>query len=535
MDLMKTDKEVLTDKEILAYIDDYETSVVPEMDKLWNYYIGNDTNILSKKQIDPSNPSNKIPIPYGRKIITTFTGYAYRPKYITYKPVKKLTKDDLDILNYDTNSNPDGYTPEQFDELYKSAEESSLGAESIQSFYDGLAKTFSENNEPLKTSRAGRNTGIFGVSYELLYIDSAINPGNRKIPVEAKVRFFPVDPREMILLYDFSSEPKKKIAIRFYRISKTGYKVEVYYKDKIQVWNRILNDSSDLSNRNGILNGEKWKMELVDEAPNYFDDIPVVAYYFGDDMEGLIRPVVPLIDAYDSLVSDSMDEFDRFANAYLIMKKTGITTPEDKKSPGRFSQALKFLKNVRVFENLPSDADIHFLTKDIPTAFVDFMSKFLENQIHIQSHVPDFAGEKFSGASGIAIERLLFDFENVCSSAEADFDIGLYDRIRLISIIYKKLNLPTSDPGDISISHKRNIPLNLQEFAQTALTMKSAGFSKYLIADIMPDDIVPDVDEELKRQKEELDEMIPDVGEYSSPEGNPQDTSQNNPQETGEE
>jgi len=27
------------------------------------------------------------------------------------------------------------------------------------------------NNEHIKTSRAGRNTGIFGVSYELLYID----------------------------------------------------------------------------------------------------------------------------------------------------------------------------------------------------------------------------------------------------------------------------------------------------------------------------------------------------------------------------
>ena len=141
--------------------------------------------------------------------------------------------------------------------------------------------------------------------------------------------------------------------------------------------------------------------------------LPVVAYYLGDERMGLIKPVIGLIDCYDMLISDSMNEFDRFANAYLIMKRFGITDPMKKKEPNAISAALQNLKKYRIMEHLDKDADIKFLTKDIPYGFIQFMTDLVKNQIHIQSHVPDFAVEKFSGASGIAIQRLLSYYETV--------------------------------------------------------------------------------------------------------------------------
>jgi hypothetical protein len=41
--------------------------------------------------------------------------------------------------------------------------------------------------------------------------------------------------------------------------------------------------------------------------------------------------------------------------------------------------------------------------------------------------------------------------------------------------------------------------------------MKQAGFSRYVIADIMPDDVIPDVEEELKREDEDAMRMMPTV------------------------
>jgi len=140
------------------------------------------------------------------------------------------------------------------------------------------------------------------------------------------------------------------------------------------------------------------------------------------------------------------------------------------------------------------------------------MTDMIQNQIHIQSHVPDLSSGAFKdGISGVAVQRLMFDFENVVSTEEAGLDLGLSERIRLITLIYKKTGRPDGTFDDIQINHKRNAPLNTKEFAETANIMNQAGFSMQTILENMPDDMVPDATEELKRQDEEREKMMPDV------------------------
>jgi len=351
------------------------------------------------------------------------------------------------------------------------------------------------NNEHVKTNRAGRNTGIFGLSYEICYIDKDDSDGS----IKAIPKFFTVDPREMICLYNFEPEPDIIMAIRYYMMDDaTKYKVDVYYEDHVEHYIRQKKD----------INSTKWLLmpDVIPSEPNPFGEVPVIAYYLGDEMQSIFENVISLIDAYDTLFSDSMNEFDRFAFAYLIMKRISLTNPIDKKDPVKANNALKELKRRRVIEGLDKDADIKFLTKDIPTAFIQHIGTQLREQIHIQSHVPDFSGDRMAGASGIAIQRLMFDFENLVSSAEADFDIGLNKRIELIC---KVLTILGKDAGHemVTIQHKRNMPVNNKEFADTALTMSQAGFSRRAIIGIMPEDIVPDIEKELQYEQEEMDAM----------------------------
>jgi SPP1 family phage portal protein len=461
MNYRKTNFEHLDAKQIEKFITEHYAEC-QRLTKLWDYYKGNNTKILSKPKVQEGNPDNRTPVPFGRKIITTFTGYAYRPKYITYKTEEK-----------------------------------------DQTYFKQLMENFKLNNEPIKTAMDGRNTGIFGLSYELVYVDTEIG---EELTKEAVPRFFYVDPREIILLYDYSPEPKKKIGIRYYPITDDWFKVEVYYKETVEVFDRKREANSN-----------EWVITPDLERPmymNFFQDVPIVPYYFGDDCLGIIQPVIPLIDDYDDLISGSIIEFDRFANAYLRLVKMGIggrnPVPNGGQPDNQAWQWLARLRKSRVFENLESKEDVSFLTKDIPKDFVEWMEKTLAKQIHTQSSVPDFA--QFTDVSGAAIERLMFDFENVVSSAEADFDTGLYERIRLINKIWETTkSVQTQDPGTIVITHKRNVAFDLKELAETANIMKQAGFSAEVIADIMPDQVVPDVEEELKRQAAEREAMIPDI------------------------
>jgi SPP1 family phage portal protein len=290
----------------------------------------------------------------------------------------------------------------------------------------------------------------------------------------------------------------------------------LYYKDKIVLYDR----KKQQDPTSGTM---KWVLILLSESINFYGDIPVIAYYFGDEMIGLIKPVIPIIDAYDTIIADSMNEYDKFAAAYLVAKGFTFVDPVKAKDPNIASRILENLKKKRIIE-IPKDAEASYLTKDIPTAFVDFMSKKLKDEIHTQSHVPDFKDMATGSLSGAAIQRMLFDFENVVSSAEADFDTGLKERIRLIAIAFEKLRrFVGGTPDMISISHRRNLPADLKEKADTALAMKNAGFSRWLCADIMPDDIIPDVDEELRRQDEDNEARLPDVEDIPEPEPEPEE------------
>lgn len=502
MKLIKTDKETLSNEDILTYIANYERDVVPTLNKLWAYYEAENVTITNKPKPDANSPDNRIIIAYGRKLVTTWTGYGWRPRYITYKATKET--DQSEIEDNEEELDEDGHIIE--------IEPKEILLTPDELYIKELQKTFNLNNEHIKTSRAGRNIGIFGMSYELVYIDKVYNTEESMMKAEPK--FFTVDPREMILLYDYESEPQKKMAIRFYKVSENKYKVEVYYKDRVELFDRVKQDVNS-----------KWELKPVEGGsyPNFFGRVPVVAFYAGDEMLGVIKPVLSLIDANDALYSDSMNEFDRFAFAYLIMKEYGITNPIDMKTPGKMEEVLRNLKKKRVFEKVPKDGEIKFLLKDIPAEFISFMADHIREQIHIQSHVPDFIKMATGALSGAAIQRLMFDFENLVSSTEADFDVGLLERIELITIIYDKQKRPVGTKDMITISHKRNVPLNLKELADTALVMKNAGFSSYLICDIMPDDIIPDVQAELRRQKKEskslmmnnIDNGLADLGEES--------------------
>jgi SPP1 family phage portal protein len=486
MVLQKTSKEVLSTTDILKYIQDYETTIVPHLNDLWEYYKGKNVKILNRKTPDPNNPDNRIVVSYGRKIVVTYTGYAYRPKYITYKP--NIKKETEEIEN------------DEFSDGYDSQGNRVIVPDPIEKvFVNELQNIYNINNEHIKTNRAGRNSVIFGFAYEVCYIDSEIQPIDSTLPIKAIPRFFSVDPREMIVLYDFSPEPKIKIAIRFYQMEdKNSYKVEVYYKDHTEIYKRVRSDDYG-----------KWMLINEGSYYNYYDNVPVAAYYRGDEMQSIMENVLTIIDAHDVLFSDSMNEFDRFAFAYMIMKKFGLTDPIAKKDPTKTNWALKLLKQRRVFEHLDKDAEISFLTKDIPTEFIAHIGAQLREQIHIQSHVPDFTDKNMAGTSGIAIQKLTsYDFENIVSSDEADFDTGLYMRMSLMITIMKKLGIVDGTTDMVLINHKRNVPLNNQEFAQTALLMQNGGFSRRAIVGIMPEEIIPDIEKELEYEKEEQEAMI---------------------------
>lgn len=457
----KTKEEKLNDQEIIGILDDFLLNDFQRYSDNERYYQGNNTYITSEKRSsdDPNVPDWKIPVSYAKKMITTVTGYMYKPGTVTYTIKDKNFKEEIN-------------------------------------------KIFTINNEKLKTSQIGEKTSLYGVAYELHYthVDSPLVP-----------RWALLNATEVIPIFDYSIEPVLKMFIRFYNVidsydqkNKDRYKttVEVYYKDEIVTYLRF--NEIDQKTKKETSKLEKQKTEV-----NVYGVPPLVIYKNNATYTSDFEHVKKLIDAYDTLCSDSLNEFDRFAAAYLLLVGERLD-PED----------VKNIKKRRIFENLESSDAVKFLTKDINENFIKFMKDWLREELHEQTCIPDFlamsGGDRLSGS---AIEKLVYSFEFLCSSKEMFFKEGLYQRFKLID---KIVNISNEDPElitqDIKILMQRNKHYDDRLNAEIFSLLDNRGITRKTLIENYAR-FVDDPEEELKNfeleQKKAKEQMLLDFEQVS--------------------
>lgn len=323
---------------------------------------------------------------------------------------------------------------------------------------DFFSDLFEHNNETLKTNQDGMNMCINGKGFELLYFDE-------------QPRFANIKAGYGIDLYNHDIEPKLIVFIRLYKKDDVKY-YEIYYSDVIQTY---------------FFDEKSKQFKFDSEIRNLYLEIPVIVYYNNSDIISDIDIVKSLIDGYDILVSDSLNEFARFAWAYLLLAGMGLD-----------EENVKDIKVKRIFEHLDSTDAVKFLTKDIPTEYIKFMADWFKKEIHRQSFVPDLDELRFSGAvSGVALDKFLYIMEYVAADKEAFMRTALKKRI---SLIRKIKNMP--DEMNYKIIFNRNKPTNDIQNAQVYQTYYGKGISTETLIDNYAD-FVEDAKKEMEKFEEE--------------------------------
>ena len=323
-----------------------------------------------------------------------------------------------------------------------------------------------------------RQALIFGKAYECNYIDE-----------DGQQRFRLLDSRECIPIYSNDLDNDLLYVVRFYRedlLDKVNenYIVEVYGNSDIKTYRSGPGFSS---------------FSLISEVPNYFNQCPVTVFSLNEDEESVFGQVITLQDAYNQLISDEVDDFDAFCDAYLLLKGV-IADSED----------LEAMKRNRVLM-VDSDADANYLTKSVSDTQVENMLKNIKDNIHKISNSPDFQDEKFLAQSGIAMKYKLVGFENAASGIEANMKKALQRRIELISNI---LHLTGTDKmwRDVEIRFTRNLPISLEPSSPAELMQYQGLVSDETLLKLIP--FVKDVNEELSliRKQEESAINVYDFG-----------------------
>lgn len=417
----------LTEDLIQNLVKTHRTQKVPRFNKLERYFLSK--HDIEKRQLsDKSKPNNKISTPFPYQIVNFIQGY------FLGIPVKYSSK------------NP--------------------------ALLDALSEVFKLNSESEHNSELARNEGIYGISYELVYM----NENN-------EIKFAPISPESVIMIYDVGIEPNAIASIRYYDIPTYSNKqkgktiIEVYTDEMIYTYE---------TSTNGLI--------LKNEQQHYFGFVPLNAYYNNDEEFGDFERVIPLIDAYDKAKSDLANESDYFSDAYLMISSDGLDleTEEEQK-------AFQDMKNNKILL-LDNGSSASWLTKQLDTASSEAYLNRLEKNIYRLSFVPDLSDDSFAGnLSGVAIKYKFQGLEQIVANKERFFKKSLMNRIKMIINI---LNIKGNnfDVNDVQIKFERNIPVDNNSAIDIA--KETYGIvSKETTLSLLP--FVTDVEAEMKRLDEE--------------------------------
>lgn len=310
------------------------------------------------------------------------------------------------------------------------------------------------------------NALIYGVGVELMFSDQ-----------EGKTRFKLIDPRTCFGVYDDSL---------------TGdllYFVRMYKEDE---WDE--NNDTQLIDVYSDYNIRHYKMSnggtatFINEEPHYFGQCPANIFYLPDE-KSIFDCIMSLQDSVNELLSDEIDDYSAFCDAYLTL--TGVDCDNEE---------IALMKQNRVLV-LPEGAVADWLTKNANDAQVENILKRLHDDIYRIAQMPDFCSETFVGgvSSGIALRFRLTGMENRAGRIEALMKQALQRRIELICGI-ASLKLGEEVFRDIQITFKRNIPNDETQVYQMVNMLKGTVSDETLLGQLP---FISDVNAELERVKEQ--------------------------------
>jgi len=286
---------------------------------------------------------------------------------------------------------------------------------------------------------------IFGKTLEYVYANEKTEPRSAEI-----------DNRNGVLVHDTTFEHNKLFGIIYRPIYKLNEQILDYYEviycdNKEIIAYKLSNDSLTVT--------EKAK-------PHAFGDVPMIEYANNPEYQGDFEQVLTLIDAYNTLQSDRINDKEQLVDAILMLYGFDLRDED-----------MIRLKRDRVLSTIPSDAKGEFLARGLNESDTEILKKSIENDIHKISMTPNITDQNFMGnSSGVAIKYKLLAFEQNIANKERYMEKGLMQRFELYNnFLSTSSKMEIVPVEEVDALFKRNLPSNDFEISQMINNLSGTG------------------------------------------------------------
>lgn len=336
---------------------------------------------------------------------------------------------------------------------------------------DSLLQAFRKANITQVDTELARDLSIFGIGIEYVYQDK-----------EGNTKSTNLDPRTAFLVVDDTVEENTLICV--HRIKKRDEN-----NREIGEILRVITDEIVY-----IYDYRDGNASLINTETNIFNQVPMIEYWNKVNQKGDFESVVSLINAYNLLQSDRVNDKEQYVDSLLVLYGTLAGDNSEEKL-----KTARELKRLGLLELSEGDK-VEYLSKTFHEADVELLKKSIIEDIHKISKVPNLTDENFAGnSSGVAMKYKLLGLEQLAQTKEEYYRIGLKERIKLYSNILN-IKMISIDVDNIEMTFIRSLPVNELEIAQLITYLNNVVSQKTLLS-LLP--FVEDVDNEIERVEEQ--------------------------------
>ena len=258
------------------------------------------------------------------------------------------------------------------------------------------------------------------------------------------------------------------------------------------------------------------------EEPHYFQDVPFSLFYLNADQLGLFERVIPLINSYDLLQSETLNLVSDLVDALLLV--AGVELDDD------MIKQVNQMRLLNVSDINENQVDVRYIVKDAPDH--ETTKQRIHDDIFALAMIPNLNGKDFGEAlSGTALKLRMASMEFLAGVLEGYAKLGLRRLVELWANVGQLLGGTSTDEiiKNLSIRMTRNVVSNEAEQIQNALQL-STLISKESVLGLLQE-FIPDVAVELERLAQEKEESI----EFMQDNFNGMHSDKEQPQEVEEE
>ena len=338
---------------------------------------------------------------------------------------------------------------------------------------EAVKNAYEEQDIACMDSELSKTVNIYGRAYELIYADEDSHP-----------RSAVLQPENAFVVYAQSVEERPLLGVYYYKTYDmqgccTGVVCNVY--DSGYVYRFEAQQDSYRS------------LVLSETEGHYFNAVPIIEYLNNAERQGDFEQLIPLIDAYNLLCSDRVNDKEQFVDSFLFLSGIEIDSAQARK-----------LKSERILMGYEG-ADARYLSKVMSESDIKVLRDDLKDDIHRFSMVSDLSDESFgNNLSGVAIKYKLLGFEQAVKNKERLFTKGLKRRFELYNRYLAMLSQMSEVPAHrVEITFTYNLPANELEIAQM-ISLLTGTVSNETLIDRLP--FISDAKEEAELAEAEKNE-----------------------------